>query len=176
MTQSPLEPTSSGSTEDLDPLRLNGRWVVAVVTGIVGLVVGVTGNVAWSDHGMVAATDSLAAVSRSLEAEPLPAPTVKVNPAGEQVADPATRLAGASTFDGNGVFLVGTDIEPGVYSGNPDASAACYWERLAGLSGRSGEFGDVISNDRAEERTYVTIESDDVAFSTTGCGEWTIVP
>ena len=44
------------------------------------------------------------------------------------------------------MYIVGRDIAAGIYAGNPGSEDgdSCYWKRL---SGASGEFGDIISND-----------------------------
>ncbi|GAA4911217.1 hypothetical protein [Stackebrandtia albiflava] len=73
---------------------------------------------------------------------------------------------------GDGIFLVGEDIEPGDYRATvPEESVLCYWERL---SATTGEFEDIIANGVAEpgENVTVTIEESDKAFATDGCGAW----
>ncbi|WP_052336335.1 hypothetical protein [Nocardioides alkalitolerans] len=75
----------------------------------------------------------------------------------------------ANTFSGNGLYIVGDDIQPGTY--RTEGGAGCYWERLSGLS---GEFDDLIANEFAEGPQAVTISSGDRAFSTQGCAEWTL--
>lgn len=73
----------------------------------------------------------------------------------------------AGTVPGDGLFLVGVDIEPGQYRGN--GGGTCYWARL---SGTSGDFDEVIANDLPSGPTVVTINPSDEAFETSGCGEW----
>jgi hypothetical protein len=73
---------------------------------------------------------------------------------------------------GNGIKLVGSDIQPGTYYAR--STESCYWERLSGLS---GEFDDIIVNDITNGQLIVTIEPTDVAFdSSTRCGTWTLYP
>lgn len=72
------------------------------------------------------------------------------------------------TIPGDGIFIVGDDIEPGTYRGNVDGGS-CYWARL---SGTSGDFDDLIANDNVAGPTVVTIPESDVAFETSRCGEW----
>lgn len=79
----------------------------------------------------------------------------------------------AGTIPGDGVYLVGTDIQPGDYRGNTDGSGLCYWARL---SGTSGDLDDVRANDLPQGPTVVTISSSDVAFETSDCGEWHLIP
>lgn len=76
----------------------------------------------------------------------------------------------ANTIPGDGVFLVGKDIQPGTYRN--DGSNGCYWARL---SGTSGTLGDILANDNVVGQAVVTIASSDVAFQTTRCGKWTLV-
>ncbi|MGH8826982.1 MAG: hypothetical protein ACRDVZ_05130, partial [Jiangellaceae bacterium] len=78
----------------------------------------------------------------------------------------------AGTIPGDGIYLVGTDIQPGEYRGNP-AGGDCYWARL---SGTSGDLSDVRANGIPEGPTVVTISSSDVAFETSSCGEWHRIP
>lgn len=78
--------------------------------------------------------------------------------------------ATATTF-GEGVWVVGQQIEPGRYrsTGPGPDDFGCYWERKSGLS---GEFGDIIANDNQSGPTVVDIKSGDVAFKSNGCGTW----
>lgn len=65
------------------------------------------------------------------------------------------------------MHLVGKDINPGTYRTN--GGSYCYWERL---SGTSGEFDDIITNEATEGASVVTISASDVAFKSQGCGKW----
>lgn len=77
--------------------------------------------------------------------------------------------AGPKTTFASGTYQVNIDIAPGTYVA--PGGSNCYWERLSGLS---GEFEDVITNDWTQGgQVYVTIQTSDVAFKTDGCGEWT---
>ena len=61
---------------------------------------------------------------------------------------------------GPGMYQVGNDIQPGVYAGlaDTDAFGSCYWARL---SGASGDFSELISNENAIGQFYVEIKPDD---------------
>ena len=72
----------------------------------------------------------------------------------------------ATTF-GDGVWRVGTDIEPGRYS--TLGSDRCYWQRLSGFS---GDFSELIANESPEGRSVVEILPSDVGFDSARCGEW----
>ncbi|MDQ1105439.1 hypothetical protein [Nocardioides zeae] len=75
----------------------------------------------------------------------------------------------ANTFDGDGIYVVGDDIQPGTY--RSEGGDYCYWERLSGLS---GEFDDLIANDNVTGPAIVSISPGDAAFSTNRCGTWTL--
>ncbi len=68
---------------------------------------------------------------------------------------------------GDGTYIVGTDIAPGTWSapGGP----SCYWERLSGFGGSTGE---IIANDFGSSGAIVTIDPSDRGFATDGCGVW----
>lgn len=72
-----------------------------------------------------------------------------------------------STF-GDGVHVVGQDIEPGTY--RREGSGRCYWARLRGLS---GDFGDIITNGTPQGPATVEIQASDAAFESSRCGQWT---
>ena len=70
-----------------------------------------------------------------------------------------------TTF-GDGMYIVGIDIEPGRYRSNVGVQ---YWARLKGFS---GDFGELIANDAMVEGTaYVEIKQSDVGFETKGA-QW----
>lgn len=87
----------------------------------------------------------------------------------EAAANQAAEAGAAGEQVGDGTWLVGEDIEPGVYRNSGDGSS-CYWERLSGLS---GELGDIIANGIPDGPVVVEIAGSDVAFSSQGCGTWT---
>ena len=51
---------------------------------------------------------------------------------------------------------------------------SCYWERLSGLS---GSFDDIITNENVDsgQQAFVEISPTDVAFKADDCGTWTPV-
>ena len=70
---------------------------------------------------------------------------------------------------GNGSYFVPDKIPPGTYR-TTEPVADCYWERTASN-------GDIIDNGFvtiAKELTVTVLETDG-AFTTRGCGQWTIV-
>jgi hypothetical protein len=94
----------------------------------------------------------------SLGSNPPASPVVAVAAIGEP--DP---------YSADGTYLVGADIAPGTYRTKAPADG-CYWARLKGTSGSSG---DIIANSFGSGWQVVTIASTDKAFKTTGCGTWT---
>ena len=76
---------------------------------------------------------------------------------------------------GDGAFLVGLDIEPGLY--RSEAPWGCYWERLSGLS-RHAYRGRLYGLDSeliaASRNTVVEIAAEDVAFISHKCLRWTL--
>lgn len=80
--------------------------------------------------------------------------------------DIAEEETAASTF-GNGVYVVGSDIEPGTY--RTDGGSNCYWARLSGLG---GGFEDIIANGLPDGPATVEIRPGDEAFESSGCADW----
>lgn len=78
----------------------------------------------------------------------------------------AEAQAAENTFTGDGMFLVGKEIQPGTWRSL--GGDGCYWERLSSLDG-----GGVLDNDSANGPTIAQIAPTDVAFSTDRCGKWT---
>lgn len=64
-----------------------------------------------------------------------------------------------------GTYLVGTDIETGIYYGTAgyDLFDSCYWARLDDLS---GELGSILANENAIGQYYVEVKETDYAFET----------
>jgi hypothetical protein len=94
----------------------------------------------------------------------------------ERVEDLKDRLAeqtgggasgGATASFGDGVWLVGSEIQPGTYR-SPGGSG-CYWARLSGFS---GDLDDIIANGGFSKNQTVTIQASDAGFETNGCGTW----
>jgi len=87
----------------------------------------------------------------------------------------AEATAEANTIPGDGLFVVGVDIQPGTYkSAGPssDGFGSGYWARL---SGTSGNFEEIITNAVPTGPTTVTIQATDVAFETTTMQDWSKV-
>jgi hypothetical protein len=89
---------------------------------------------------------------------PAPAPPPANAPA---AAGPKT------TIDHDGVFNVGTDIVPGVYtSAGPVGTGVCYWKRLG------DDAKQPLDNAMSKKPQIVRIEPTDKTFKTNGCQAW----
>lgn len=72
----------------------------------------------------------------------------------------------------DGIYIVGTDIEPGTYRSSPTLQNGypfCTWQRLSGLGGTLSE---AIAIENQEGQAFVTIAPSDVAFKTQSCQPW----
>lgn len=67
------------------------------------------------------------------------------------------------TLFAQGTYLVGVDIQPGLYVGQAGVGLmnSCYWERKKDLL---GEFSSILANNNAEGQFYVQILETDFAF------------
>ncbi|MEV6554486.1 hypothetical protein AB0M22_02110 [Nocardia sp. NPDC051756] len=99
----------------------------------------------------------------------------------------ATALLGAGTaaaepanaMPGDGVYLVGVDIFPGVWEapGTPDPAYGCDWRRLWKVEGDNTEMEYIIGNNFTRHGPIrVEIKPTDVGFKTTNCGAWRLLP
>lgn len=82
---------------------------------------------------------------------------------------PAPGPAGAgpqTLMDHDGIFTVGKDIVPGVYtSAGPLPGDTCYWRRI-------GADGATLNNALSKQPQTVQIDAADKAFKTKGCQPW----
>lgn len=64
-----------------------------------------------------------------------------------------------------GTYLVGTDIQPGIYKGQAgyDLFSSCYWARLKDLT---GSLDALLANDNSIGQFYVEVKGSDYAFET----------
>ncbi len=104
---------------------------------------------------------------------PAPAPSPAVGTGTGPAPGPAPEAAAAEgpapVMDHDGIYVVGTDIQPGTYAtGGPADGQTCYWKRMADLHG-----GDIIDNAFTKKPDVVQIEATDKAFKTSGCQPWT---
>lgn len=76
----------------------------------------------------------------------------------------------SKTSFGDGMYIVGTDIQPGTYKNSGQVN--CYYARLSGFGGTTDE---IIANDNTDASTIVTISASDKGFEASSCGTWTKV-
>jgi len=69
----------------------------------------------------------------------------------------------------DGTYLVGTDIQPGMYAA--DGASSCSWIRLSGFGGTQT---DSIASGGGYQPT-ITIAPTDTGFQSSQCGTWTLV-
>jgi hypothetical protein len=66
----------------------------------------------------------------------------------------------------DGVFVIGKDVLPGVYtSPGPLPGDTCYWRRIAAD-------GSTAENALSKQAQTVQIDAGDMAFKTRGCQPW----
>jgi hypothetical protein len=76
----------------------------------------------------------------------------------------------ADVIRGNGTYLVGTDIQPGLWRSAGGADGlSCYWERVSNLS---GGIDALIASDLSSGQQVVQIAPSDAAFVTKHCQDW----
>ena len=78
----------------------------------------------------------------------------------------------AATSFGDGSYIPGIDIAPGLYA-SAGGDGACEWYRTSPVSLFGGDSaGDSAGGLRSSGRQVAEIKSGDVGFSARGCGEW----
>lgn len=99
-----------------------------------------------------------------------PAPTVTKTVTAQPKPPKKTKAPGpATSFSGDGEYLVGEDIQAGTYkTAGADGSFGCYWERAKDAS---GEFGSIIANNNLEGPGRVTLNKGEY-FKTNRCADW----
>lgn len=95
--------------------------------------------------------------------------TVTVQPIPE-VTLVGTKPVPKTSFS-DGIYIVGTDIQPGTYKSSGGSS--CYYERLSGFGGTLDE---IIANEIARGTAIVTIAASDAGFKSERCGTWSLIP
>jgi hypothetical protein len=76
----------------------------------------------------------------------------------------------SNSIEGDGTFLVGSEVKPGTYHSDAPTGGNCYWEREAGSN--TGDIENIIANDNTSGPTTITISSSDYAFKDDGCATW----
>ncbi|WP_370497502.1 hypothetical protein [Mycobacterium sp. pR1184] len=105
---------------------------------------------------------------------PAPGQSASPSPAASPSASPSPAPPGGApktVMDKDGLYAVGTDIVPGIYSsGGPVGNGTCYWKRTANPDGA------LIDNSLSKKPQVVKIEPTDKAFKTDGCQPWQLTP
>ncbi len=100
-------------------------------------------------------------------ADPAPGPPPPAPPAGAAPAPGHGPAPAKTTIDKDGVYNVGTDIVPGVYtSAGPVNGGVCYWKRLG------DDARQPLDNAMSKKPQIVRIEPTDKTFKTDGCQAW----
>lgn len=86
---------------------------------------------------------------------------------GTWTADLSQVTKSKTSFD-DGMYIVGTDIEPGTYKSS--GQSGCYYARLKGFSNTTD---DILANENTDTAAIVTLADGDKGFQSTRCGTWT---
>jgi hypothetical protein len=71
----------------------------------------------------------------------------------------------------NGVYVVGLDVQPGLWRSQTSGSNSCYWARLKNTTGSD----DILANDIGIGPRVVEIVASDKAFESSSCSQWSRV-
>jgi hypothetical protein len=146
---------------------MSSKVVAAVLAGLI-----LTG---WSAGAGVAGAFPIPTPTPSPAPSPLPGPVPLPSPAAATSSPTTPPLPGPpqpkTIIDHDGIFAVGTDIVPGIYSSaGPVANGTCYWKRMGNPDGA------LIDNSISKKPQVVQIDANDKAFKTTGCQPWQLTP
>lgn len=181
----------SGETRSSKPKWYARRWLQLAVALVVGIIIGGSsaGTPGTSDADkkkLADAQSQLAADQITIQAAQdaasraatdaqaaLASQKAKLDARSATLDARAKAVAGfeaaakANTIPGEGLFLVGKDIQPGTYKSTPADSGNCYYARLS-----STDTSDIIDNNNTSGPVVVTIKATDKAFSVSGCNEF----
>jgi hypothetical protein len=170
-------PPADDATTTPEPKRRRWVWPAATVVALIaGVGIGAAGGGDTGDPSAEPEPTPTVTVPGAVPQEQLDELAAREAELEQREADLAAREAAVAqteteiaenTIPGDGIFLVGDDINPGEYRSQ---AADCYWARL---SGTSGEFEDIIANGNGA--AVVTIAESDYAFESRLCDEWTLV-
>lgn len=83
-----------------------------------------------------------------------------------EVENPSKQEGAKTKTYGSGTYVVGEDIEPGLYKSEGNI---IYWARLSGFG---GAVEDILANGNPQGAEVVEIKETDKGFETTGSGSW----
>ncbi|WP_461025380.1 hypothetical protein [Streptomyces heilongjiangensis] len=84
-------------------------------------------------------------------------------------AEPHEKAVPKAGVPGDGIFLVGKDIQAGTYRSEGKNKYGCYWARLRDTT---GEDSAIIANGNAQGPAIVKVAAGDRAFQTSDCKPW----
>ncbi|MGA4943922.1 hypothetical protein [Streptomyces cinereoruber] len=152
-------------------------WLTHGATAVVALIIGIAiGGSGGGEAGGERPTPTLTTPDTTREPEPsTTAPEPPRTTAPETTPPPPTPTAKpgpATSFEGDGMYLVGEDIAAGTYkTAGPvedDLIPNCYWARHKDAS---GEFSSITANDNVKGQTRVTVNKGEY-LEVKGCQPW----
>lgn len=170
-------------------------WVVALVAGILGIVIGAAAGSSSSSGSSTAispaarrqidaargaqqqaeserdqARDALNAAQSDLTTRKAALDKRKSDlDARERKITDAEKAAKANSFGGDGIYLVGTDIQPGTYKAQPSPSGNCYTEVDRNLD---GGLDSIMNNNNTSGPVVLSVPSTAKAVKVSGCGDF----
>lgn len=87
----------------------------------------------------------------------------------ETAVSAAERAAKANSFAGDGIYLIGTDIQPGTYRAKPSPSGSCYYAILNSLD---GSLDAIRENNNVAGQVVLQVPADAKAVEVSGCAEF----
>jgi hypothetical protein len=144
-----------------------GLVVVVMFLGLGAYLITASNSASNKQEGNKAATEGTAGL-RANDYSDNP-DEIRKNAAGGDGTDPTgTKNKAASAAFTDGLYLVGEDISAGKY--RSDGLGDCTWKRMNALAG----YKNVTATATVNGPTTVEIMKEDKAFSSTGCGTWTL--
>jgi hypothetical protein len=162
----PDDPTVPVAPATKPPRRLG---ILVAITACLGIAVGLTiGALGFSRQTQgptkAAVTETTTRTTTDLSVQRVTARPTIIKTIATKTKIRTRTVTYQPTYDayGDGTYVVGTDIEPGIYHTDADGSI-CYWARLASL-----DTNDIIDNGNPGGPTTIEIQSSDRAFQVQG--------
>jgi hypothetical protein len=110
-------------------------------------------------------TNAEPTLSPALTAKPVDIATITLTATPAPTSTPLPTATPNPNLIGPGTYLVGVDIQPGIYKGNAGEGlfGSCYWERLKDLT---GTIDSILANDNEIGQFYVEVKNTDYALKT----------
>jgi hypothetical protein len=172
MTSEPSQTTTPSGPDEPKPFYT--RWWFITLAAIVGL--GMLGSLFGDPDETISAADSTTTTESADETTTteVPETTTTVMATTTTTGAPTTTTTtptGPEPAFGSGTQVVGEDVQPGIYETGilrEGLFDGCYWERLSGFS---GDFEEIITNNNVIVHDVVEIAGSDVGFDS-DCSEW----